>query len=151
MQIRRNLLAKTITVLVAGGVAFGAAGGAASAAPTKALSANAKEYQKIVAPLNKVLNASNPPTIKHLRADFKKTEHQLTAAHFPAKSGKDVNGLVKAMKTSEPVLEKFAKNPNFNPKGKTGQTDKKLLATLFSQIDKVRGDFGLKPANQSGF
>lgn len=139
---QRGLCSKTVAVVVAG-IAFVTLGGTASAA-----SAAGKQYEKIVAPFNKLANEQNAPAVPTLRSTIAGTEKKLRAAHWPPKVSKDVRLLATDLKSVESLFvdEAKAKSTKYKP------TQKQAAAAVvfLGQITKVHKDLGLPPSNEQG-
>lgn len=138
---QRSLRTKGVAVAVAG-IAFVTLGGTASAA-----SAAAKQYEKIVAPFNKLLGAQNAPSTSKLRSTMSSTEKELRSAHWPKKAAKDVKGLVSDLQANESF---FVAEAKANGNAKPNAAQKAAGLKLFSQISKVRKDLGLPASAQNG-
>lgn len=125
------------------GIAFATFGGTAGAATSAG-----KQYEKIVAPFNKLANQTNAPAVPKLRKTIETTEKKLRSGHWPAKATNDVKTLAKDLGTVESlfVAEAKAKSTNYKPTKKQASDAVKFLG----QITKVHKDLGLPPSNQQG-
>lgn len=141
MPGQRSLRTKGVAVAVAG-IAFVTLGGTASAT-----SAAGKQYEKIVAPFNKLAAGQNAPSVSKLRSTMSSTEKELRSAHWPKKAAKDVNGLASDLKANESF---FVAEAKANGNAKPTAAQKTAALKLFAQITKVHKDLGLSPSSQSG-
>lgn len=137
----KGLYTKAVAVGVAG-IAFAGLGGTASAT-----SAAGKQYEKIVAPFNKLATANNAPPVPKLKTVISSTEKGLRSAHWPKKAAKDVKTLATELASVESLFVNEAKsNANYTPTKKEASKATKFL----SQITKVHKDLGLPATNQNG-
>lgn len=148
MKVREHhaLWSKGLAVAVSA-VAFATLGGTAAAAPAAAKqTAAGKQYEKIVAPFNKLVNQQNAPAVSKLRGSIEGTEKKLRTGHWPKKAGKDVKLLAKDLGSVEGIFLDEAKSSNFTPNAKQAAAGQKFLG----QITKVHKDLGLAPTNDQG-
>jgi hypothetical protein len=132
-----------VAVVVAAGIAFVTLSGTAGAT-----TAAAKQYEKIVAPFNKLANAQKAPAVSALRTTMTSTESKLRSAHWPSKANNDVKLLASDLHSVEGlfVAEAKSKSGNYKPTKQQASDAVKFLG----QITKVHKDLGLPATNNTG-
>jgi len=139
---KHSLFSKGVAIAVAG-IAFVTLGGTAGAT-----TAAGKQYEKIVAPFNKLANAPAAPAVPKLRGTIAGTEKKLRSAHWPSNANKDVKLLAKDLQSVESlfVAEAKAKSTKYKPTPSQAAAALKFLG----QITRVHKDLGLPASNEQG-